>query len=250
MADPADADAFYSELFTRDPGWSTPYPNLEEARRAGRILPMLSALARERGSLRIAEVGCGRGWLTSIVDAYGECVGVEPVEPVVRFARERYPHLRFEVGTAADLLRSGEEASFDVVLTTEVIEHVPVPERERFVADLRALLVPDGCVILTTDRGELHERWARRRGNTEQPEENWMTEREVRELFEAQGFSAELQDRAYYEVPDLSTFHRLVAGPRVRRLLASTRQLWLLDGLRYAAANTQVWLFRANASGS
>ena len=136
MAEPSETEDFYSELFTRDPGWSTPYPNLEEARRAGKILPLLSALARERGSLRIVEVGCGRGWLTSIADAYGECVGGEPVEPVVRFARERYPELRFEVGTAPDLVAAGEGGSFDVVLTTEVIEHVPVGDREEFVADL------------------------------------------------------------------------------------------------------------------
>ena len=93
-------DAFYERLFTEDPTWSSRHPNLEEARRAGRILPLLSELARGRADgLRVLDVGCGRGWLTNLADAYGSCVGVEPVEGVVRFARERFPGLRFEVGT-------------------------------------------------------------------------------------------------------------------------------------------------------
>jgi SAM-dependent methyltransferase len=244
-ADRADTEAFYSDLFIENPAWSTRHPNVEEARRAAKILPLLSELARGReAGLRILEVGCGRGWLTNLASVYGECVGVEPVAPVVESARERFPGLRFEVGTARDLLDSGEAGTYDVVMSTEVIEHVPVAGREQFVADLRALLAPDGAVILTTDRGELHDRWVRRRDTTEQPEENWLTERELLRLFEEQGFAAEARDRAYYEMPDLSLFHRLVAGPKLARLLGATRQRWLLDGLRYAAANTQVWLFK------
>lgn len=245
MPDARTAEEFYTELFTQNPSWSTPYPNVEEARRAAKILPLLSELARDRRKgMRIVEIGCGRGWLTSMMSSYGECVGVEPIAPVVEAARERYPDLRFEVGTAADLLEAGERGRFDVVVTTEVIEHVPVHERDRFIADLGALLRPAGAVLLTTDRGELHSRWLRRRGTTEQPEEHWLTEVEVLRLFEAHGFRAEARDRAYYEIPELSAFHRLVAGRRLRRLLEATRQIWLLDGLRYLAANSQIWLFR------
>jgi SAM-dependent methyltransferase len=241
----SDADAFYSDLFIANPSWSTPHPNVEEARRAAVILPLLSGLAREaRRPLRIAEVGCGRGWLTNLVSPYGECVGVEPVAPVVEAARKLFPALRFEVGSATTLAEAGEAEAFDVVISSEVIEHVPVEGRDAFVADLRALLRADGSLILTTDRGELSRRWARRPEVTEQPEENWMTEREVRDLFERGGFAAEVRDRAYYEIPDLSLFHRLVAGPRLARLLEATRQRWLLDGLRFAASNCQVWLFR------
>ena len=245
MADLSETEGFYRRLFTENPSWSTRYPNVEEARRAAKILPLLSERARERpGGQRILDLGCGRGWLTNLAHAYGECVGVDPVRPVVEFARERFPELRFEAGTAGDLLGAGEAAAYDVVLASEVIEHVPASERAGFVADIRGLLAPGGAVILTTDRGELQKRWARRKETTEQPEENWLTEREVRRLFEGQGFTVGAQDRAYFEVPELSMFHRLVASSRLARALDATRQRWLLDGLRYAAANCQVWLFR------
>jgi SAM-dependent methyltransferase len=244
-ADRSETEAFYSRLFIENPTWSTRYPNVEEAQRAAKILPLLSERARGRADgQRILDLGCGRGWLTNLADAYGECVGVDPVRPVVEFARERFPDLRFEEGTAGDLLDAGQAGDYDVVIASEVIEHVPEAEREHFVADIRGLLAPAGAVIMTTDRGELQARWARRLGTTEQPQENWLTEREVRRLFERQGFEVEAQDRAYFEVPELSPFHRLVASARFARLLRATRQRWLLDGLRYATANCQVWLFR------
>jgi SAM-dependent methyltransferase len=240
------ADRFYRRLFTEDATWSTPYPNVEEARRAARILPILSELAREApDGLRILDVGCGRGWLTHLADAYGSCVGVEPVAAVVEFAREQFPDLRFEAGTTRRLLEGGEGHTYDVVLASEVIEHVPVADRGDFVDDLRALLASGGAVVLTTDRGEQYRRWRRRATTTEQPEENWLTEREVRRLFEGRGFVAVHHDRAYFPLPDLSLFHRVVASARFARTIAALRQGWLLEGLRYAAANCQVWLFRA-----
>ena len=132
-----------------------------------------------------------------------------------------------------------------MVIASEVIEHVRVAEREAFVGALRELLVPGGAVVLTTDRGELYQHWRRRRGTTEQPEENWLTEAQIRGLFESQGFAVVARDRAYYPIPEISAFHRLVASRRLARLLEATRQRWLLEALRYLAANCQVWVFRS-----
>jgi cyclopropane fatty-acyl-phospholipid synthase-like methyltransferase len=220
---------------------------MEEARRAAKVLPLLTRVAREAGppeGLRILDLGCGRGWLTYIADAYGECVGVDPIAPVVEFAREQYPGLTFEVGSTSELLAAGRAGTYDVVLASEVIEHVAPAECERFVADIAELLVPSGAAIVTTDRGELHGRWVRRENTTEQPEENWFTERQLCDLFEGAGFVVAERDRAYYEVPELSVFHRVVASTRFANLLAAGRQEWLLHGLRHLAANCQVWLFR------
>jgi len=242
------ADAFYARLFTEDPVWSTRHPNLEEARRAGRILPFLSELARERQEgIRVLDVGCGRGWLTNLADTYGSCAGVEPVAEVVEFARRRFPHLRFEVGSPRDLIEAGEAGAYDVLIASEVIEHVSVDERGDFVTELRSLLDANGAVILTTDRGELYQRWRRRPTTTEQPEENWLTEAQVKTLFESRGFVATARDRAYFPVPELSAFHRIVASQKLARLLGATRQRWLLEGLRYLAANCQVWVFRTGS---
>jgi SAM-dependent methyltransferase len=245
-ADRPEPESFYTGLFLNTPSWSTPYPNVEEAQRVAKIVPLLSEVARRRGppaDLRILDLGCGRGWLTYLADVYGQCLGIDPIGPVVVAARERFPRQRFEVGTAADLLAKGQAGLYDVVLASEVIEHVPVPERRRFVSDIHDLLVPGGWAIVTTDRGELYRRWSRRRGTVEQPEENWLTEEDLRDLFESEGFTVAVRDRAYHDLPELSVLHRVVASRRVDRVLRTLRQRWVLDGLRYAGANCQVWLF-------
>ena len=243
-----ESDAYYTRLFTKDPDWSTTYPNTEEARRAGAILPLLSEFARDHRTrattpLRILDLGCGRGWLTYIADAYGECLGIDPVEAVVDFARTRFPNLRLEIGTAADLLREGHGGQFDLVVASEVLEHVQPDKRQEFVEAIRSLLGPGGAALVSSDRGELYERWARQ-GGTVQPIEAWLTERQVRELFTGHGFRAVQHERVSYRQSPLSLLHRIVESKRVARVLTRTHQRWLLEGLRFVVAECQVWLFR------
>jgi SAM-dependent methyltransferase len=242
-----DPDAFYTELFTEDPTWSTSYPNPEEARRAGAILLLLSEVAlahrgRTPKPLRILDLGCGRGWLTYMADAYGECLGVDPVAPVVEFARRRFPNLRFEVGTADDVLRR-RDGDFDVVIASEVIEHVPPEDRERFVEGIRRLLADGGSAIITSDRGEFYDRWAGR-GRQHQPIEVWLTEAQMRELFTGKGFVVLHHERVSWEQSSLSLLHRFVSSQWVFDVMTRMRQRWLLEGLRFLAAECQVWLFR------
>lgn len=252
MTQQPESEAFYTELFTKSAGWSTTYPNAEEARRAARILPLLSQVAedhraRAQRPLHVLDLGCGRGWLTYMADMYGECLGVDPVEPVIDFAKTRYPHLSFKVGTAEELLRDGHGSRFDVVIASEVIEHVAPEKHSSFVEALRSLLRPDGAVIVSSDRGELYGRWARRVG-TDQPVEAWLTERQLRELFTLHGFRVIQHERVSYDQPELSLLHQIVASKRVSHILIRTRQQWLLEGLRFLSAECQVWLFRLPAT--
>jgi SAM-dependent methyltransferase len=221
---------------------------VEEARRVMKLLPLLSEVARDHSQhshlpLRILDLGCGRGWLTHIASAYGECLGIDPVRPVIDHARACFPHLRFEPGTARDLLTARGGGEFDVVIASEVIEHVPPAERHAFVRDIGGLLAARGAALVSSDRGELYQRWATS-GATQQPEEHWLTERELRELFCLNGFHVIGHDRAYYGARGLSWFHEAVADRRVRKALGTLGQRWLLEGMRYLAAECQVWLFR------
>jgi len=249
-ADRPDPDAFYRNLFTRNPEWSSRHPNIEEAARAAKVLPLLSELAHARGygrdgELRLLDLGCGRGWLTHLASVYGDCLGIDPVESVTEYAAECFPHLAFRCATARSLLDEGAREGFDVVLSSEVIEHVPRINRPEWVDEIGMLLREDGVAVVTSDRGEQYERWLRR-GVTEQPEEDWLTERELRELFEGRGFSAVYHDRAYVDLPNMSRLHRVLSSRRFVRLLTRARQQWLLEGLRFHAANCQVWAFRKN----
>ena len=226
-----DSDRFYVNLFVNAPIWSTPYPNADEAARWSKIASFLECILR-RGRhhnpnkvLRILDVGCGRGWLTNLVSMYGSCEGVEPVSEVVAHARRLFPHLRFEAGTADQVLARPDFAPYDVVVCSEVLEHVPHGEKDLFLAQLAALLTPEGYVVLTTPRGEMWEQW-KTIAPPNQPVEDWVTEGDLQKLFRRQGFSELGLERVYVEVPGL----RYVPAPTPAELasmqLLPIYQVW------------------------
>jgi len=203
-----NSDTFYVNLFVNAPAWSAPHPNADEAARWSKIAAFLEYILREVQQegpdrrLRILDVGCGRGWLTNLATMYGTCEGVEPVAGVVEHARKLFPHLRFEVGTAEIVSGRADFEPYDVILTSEVIEHVPHGRKENFLAQLFRLLKPDGHVVLTTPRGEMWEQW-KTIAPPNQPVEDWVTEEQLRALFTSQGFVEMGLDRIHVEVPDL-----------------------------------------------
>ena len=240
---------YYTEFFTRNPKWAMPYPNADEASRVGKIFQCLSRIPEQRGALgerrplRILDVGCGRGWLTNLASIYGSCDGVEPVAAPVELARQNFPHLNFTVGTTADVLQSPDFRPYDVVISSEVIEHVE--DKETFVAELSRCLVPDGHVIITTPRGEEYQKYQRAvPRDTMQPVEMWISEKDLRALFERNRFEAVRHDRAYIDLPGMSLAHDLCARYGSSQTLERLHLKWFMEGLQYAVSIYQVWWFR------
>jgi SAM-dependent methyltransferase len=97
--------------------------------------------------LRILEVGCGLGYFTYALSRAGfDATGVDISRVAVGKARRRYGD-RF---VCADLLSSGDDGlgRFDVVVCTEMIEHVEDPRA--VLRAMRELLEDDGELVLTT----------------------------------------------------------------------------------------------------
>lgn len=206
--DRMDQDQFYVNMFVKSQAWSTPEPNHDEAARWSKIASFMEYILRRfktahpDGTLRILEVGCGRGWLSNLASEYGTVEGVEPVAGVIDHARKMFPHIRFEAGTAETVLKRRDFAPYDVVLCSEVIEHVPDPQKRAFLDELKQLLTPEGYVILTTPRGEMWERW-KTISPPCQPVEDWITEQHLEEHFIAQGLTPLGLERIYVEIPNL-----------------------------------------------
>ena len=76
----------------------------------------------------VLEVGCGPGDLASRILSPGvDYLGIDIDEAEIETARERYPHLSFQMGNAYELPVASN--SFDLVIACEVLEHLEDPQR-------------------------------------------------------------------------------------------------------------------------
>lgn len=89
---------------------------------------------------RVLDYGCGVGMLAEMCsrEAY---LGYDIDEESLQIARSEHPGFRFEA-------KGPKDVQFDTVVLLAVIEHVK--ETQDFLAEIRALLVPNGRLVVTS----------------------------------------------------------------------------------------------------
>lgn len=116
-----------------------------------RFLPQVFALAGElRPGIRVLDVGCGNGFTCGEFLKPGcTVVGIDLSEQGIAHARRAHPDGRFELMPADDhILRRLNEAPFDLVVSTEVVEHLYDPRS--YARGCFAALRPGGRFICST----------------------------------------------------------------------------------------------------
>ena len=95
--------------------------------------------------MRIADVGCGGGVMTDYLTRFGTVVGVDFSTAAIAAAEER---------SSATFYPGGVEAlpdtDYDLITLFDVLEHIPLDDRPRFIASLAERLKPTGLLFCST----------------------------------------------------------------------------------------------------
>lgn len=100
----------------------------------------------------ILDVGCASGWfLSRIHKRYpkADCSGIDVYKKAVEYGKKKYLKLKLFYGDAHKM--PFENNSFDIVICTEVLEHVVSPEK--VLKEIERVLTKDGIAIIEMDTG-------------------------------------------------------------------------------------------------
>lgn len=127
------------------------YRNSEAGHMHVRFMPQLMRFAEPLcPETRILDVGCGNGFTCGEFLRRGcKVVGIDLSRSGIDIATRAHPNGRFEVAAADEgLLANLGEPPFDLVVSTEVVEHIYAPRS--YARGCFAALKPGGRFICTT----------------------------------------------------------------------------------------------------
>lgn len=97
---------------------------------------------------RVLDLGCGTGHLSKFISDKGyEVTGLDPSEGMLGFARENFPDIIFIEGVSVKL--PFEDASFDYVVSIEVLRYLNQRDVEQTYAEIYRILKPGGFFHIT-----------------------------------------------------------------------------------------------------
>ncbi|QPN64935.1 class I SAM-dependent methyltransferase [Synechococcus sp. CBW1004] len=114
------------------------------------LQPLQQLLDDHPHSRQVLDLGCGNGALAQQLDQWGyRVVGVDPSASGITASRQRNPEMRFHQATATPAeIKALGLGPFDVVVSTEVVEHCYAPRL--WAASAFAALRPGGLLIAST----------------------------------------------------------------------------------------------------
>lgn len=215
-------DKHYSEKWASGE-WSHCQPNEDEILRLNAIKIALAKHVnygiQENHKPLLIDVGCGRGWLSSSLSGSFTTTGIDPVSEAINTARDLYPSLAFDVATPEEL--TDEYAGYyDVLVSSEVIEHIPYGEQQSFLESCKHLLKPQGIAVFTTPR-KYYLDYCVRVNRATQPIEDWLSDDDFAMLAKKAGFGIIEQSRIWKPGYVFSRYTRILSHPFTERMSAS-----------------------------
>lgn len=182
-ASQSDAKAFFYESFAGE--WDSQMKMPELQKRLRLIFGTLLQESEVRGR-DVLDAGAGTGWFSQGLTRWGGRVTSLDVGTELMHQVRKKANSQRVVGSVLSL--PFPDASFDVVLCTEVIEHTTDPRQA--VEELSRVLRPSGILVVTVPNHAWH--WTVRLANAlhlrpYRGYENWVRYRELADWARAQG---------------------------------------------------------------
>lgn len=139
----SEKELFYDQISDT---WASLINNIETNKRIDLIFNDLIT-KKELYKKNFLEVGCGLGYFSNKAYKLGAKVtGIDIGPRLIKINKNKTPKGKFVVASASKL--PFKDKSFDIVLSTEVIEHVD--SQFEMVSELTRVLRKDGVLIITT----------------------------------------------------------------------------------------------------
>lgn len=191
-----ESKAYYDNRFGKDEVHPSAI-NLDETYRWTVIESVLNKIVPDKKTdIHILDFGCGRGWLSQKLTNYGNVTGVDLSPESVKRAASFFPDVTFKVINAAEPVSGQLPAGFfDIVVSSEVIEHVL--NQEEYIHNIYTLLKPGGYLIMTTPNARWYSyHFYKERIKWKQPVEQWLSKERIAALLGNQ-----------FDIEKLNTFH-------------------------------------------
>lgn len=102
----------------------------------------------------ILDVGCASGWFLSELQKEfpsAKCYGVDIYPDAIAYGKKKYKKIKFEIADAHKL--PFKNGMFDLVVCTEVLEHVDDPRH--VITEIKRVLKKNGRAIIELDSGSI-----------------------------------------------------------------------------------------------
>ncbi|MEH0424007.1 class I SAM-dependent methyltransferase [Streptomyces sp. B21-083] len=166
------------------------------------------------GSGQVADLGCGPGWVTALLDSLGLSVfGLDVSASMLAVARREHPGIRFEQGSMLELdLADGTLAG---VVSWYSTIHTPADQLPALFAEFRRVLAPGGHLLLGFQAGDVHKHHDQPFGRPVSMTFQRRRPERIAELLTEAGFTLTSQTvRAAYEEAGESSPHAFLMARR------------------------------------
>ncbi|HIH23864.1 TPA: class I SAM-dependent methyltransferase [Candidatus Woesearchaeota archaeon] len=135
----------WDEIYKKDPTTYKYYDLLQPHE----DMPRIAALLKKRKATRVLDLGCGSGRNLFFLDKLGfDVAGIDIAPAGIKTIKDRIKGVDAKVGDIYTRLPY-PDASFDAVISVQVLQHNTAPNIKRAIAEIRRILKPGGILFLT-----------------------------------------------------------------------------------------------------